>query len=274
MTESAAPLVRNVESHLVLDVQADSHLALAIAVARRAPLEIQETLVIARDGVPLEPTELPGPVDARLHELYVTPGRITVDYSARVTGHADPASVSPAERLEYLRPSRYAESDRLVPEAQAEFSGVNPGKDLLDAVTSWVGARLEYVPGSSGPTDGAVDTVLARKGVCRDYAHLVTGLLRALDVPARLVAVYAPGLDPMDFHAVVEAEVAGQWHVVDATLLAPRSSLLRISTGRDAADTAFLSNYGGYVELLEVGVSAWTDGPLPGDDITALQQLG
>jgi hypothetical protein len=30
--------------------------------------------------------------------------------------------------------------------------------------------------------------------------------------------------------------------VVDATLLAPRASLVRIATGRDAADTAFLSN--------------------------------
>ena len=64
-------------------------------------------------------------------------------------------------------------------------------------------------PGSSLPTDGAVQTLLARKGVCRDYAHLVIALLRALDVPARLVSVYAPGLSPMDFHAVAEANLDG-----------------------------------------------------------------
>ncbi|MCU1431545.1 MAG: transglutaminase [Actinotalea sp.] len=77
--------------------------------------------------------------------------------------------------------------------------------------------------------------------MCRDFAHLTTCLLRAMDVPARLAAVSAPGLSPMDVHAVVEGYVDGGWWVVDATHLAPRRSMLRISTGRDAADTAFLS---------------------------------
>ena len=108
-----------------------------------------------------------------------------------------------------------------------------------------MGTRLNYVPGSSDPIDGAADTLLAGAGVCRDYAHLVVALLRAVFVPARLVSVYAPGLYPMDFHAVAEAFVDGQWRVVDATLLAPRQSLVRIATGRDAADTAFLDNHKG-----------------------------
>jgi transglutaminase-like putative cysteine protease len=116
--------------------------------------------------------------------------------------------------------------------------------------------------------------MLQRHGVCRDYAHLVIALLRGLDVPARLAAVYAPGLDPMDFHAVAEAVVDGQWRVVDATLLAPRSSLVRIATGRDAADTAFLSTYGGAADLLEYGVTAIIDGYLPTDDVTQLVSLG
>lgn len=266
-------LVRHVESHLVLDVHEPAQLAIAVAVADPSPAVLDETLTLTQAGVPLHPVELAAPVGGRLHDLEVTPDRVTVDYRATVTGVAPTAPVSAAERLEYLRPSRYAESDRLVAEAQAEFAGIDTPRELLDAVSSWVGARLEYVPGSSGPTDGAVDTMLARKGVCRDYAHLVVALLRARDVPARLVAVYAPGLDPMDFHAVVEAAIDDQWRVVDATLLAPRSSLLRIATGRDAADTAFLSNYGGAVDLLEVGVSAWTDGDLPSDDITQLQSL-
>ena len=60
--------------------------------------------------------------------------------------------------------------------------------------------------------------------MCRDFAHLVIAMLRARNVPARLVAVYAPGLSPMDFHAVVEAAIDGQWRAVDATTLAPRAS--------------------------------------------------
>jgi transglutaminase-like putative cysteine protease len=129
------------------------------------------------------------------------------------------------------------------------------------------------VPGSSRPTDGAVETLLAGVGVCRDYAHLTIAVLRALDVPARLVAVYAPGCAPMDFHAVVEAAVDDRWYVVDPTGLAPRSALLRISTGRDAADTAFLTNHGGSVQLRGSVVTAVVDGDLPVDRVEELMVL-
>ncbi len=78
----------------------------------------------------------------------------------------------------------------------------------------------------------------------------------------------------MDFHAVAEALVDGAWRVVDATLLAPRAGLVRIATGRDAADTAFLSSYGGAVDLVGLEVTAVTDGPLPSDDVTSLVTLG
>ena len=108
--------------------------------------------------------------------------------------------------------------------------------------------------------------------MCRDYAHLVAALLRALHVPARVVSVYAPGLDPMDFHAVAEAYIDGDWYVVDATTLAPRGTLLRVATGRDASDTAFLSAYGGVVNLLNLEVSAVADA-LPDDDIRELARL-
>jgi transglutaminase-like putative cysteine protease len=103
--------------------------------------------------------------------------------------------------------------------------------------------------------------------VCRDYAHVTIAMLRALDVPARLVAVYAPGCAPMDFHAVTEAAVGDTWYVLDPTGLAPRSALLRISTGRDAADTAFLTNHGGAVQLRGSEVTAVVDGDLPRDRV-------
>ena len=141
-------------------------------------------------------------------------------------------------------------------------------------MAAWVGGHLSYVSGSSDPIDGSVDTYLLGKGVCRDYAHLVVAFLRARNVPARLVAVYAPGLSPMDFHAVAEAFVDRQWRVVDGTLLAPRSSLLRIATGRDAADTAFLDSFGGGITFNQATVTAVTHGRLPGDDPRTLVTLG
>ncbi len=144
--------------------------------------------------------------------------------------------------------------------------GSERGPGLGAAIASWVFERLAYEPGSSGPLDTAVDTLVANAGVCRDFAHVTIALCRALGVPARLVAVYAPGLSPMDFHAVVEVRVGHEWEVLDPTRLAPRTSLVRIATGRDAADTAFATTLEGEAELTVCEVSAVSDGDLPADD--------
>jgi transglutaminase-like putative cysteine protease len=269
-----ADISRRVSGHLVLDVRQPLTAILKLAVSEMPGAVLDEQLTITRDGEPLRAAETLIPGEGRAHVLTaLRPGRVVVDYQAAVTGRADEPAVTEADRIIYLRPSRYAESDRLTAVARSEFAGISTPAELLAAVSSWVGTRLSYVPGSSGPTDGAVDTLLARRGVCRDYAHLVVALLRALDVPARLAAVYAPGLSPMDFHAVAEAAVDGHWRAVDATTLAPRSTLVRIASGRDAADTAFLSNYGGTLELLEMNVTAVVDGELPGDDVTRLTSI-
>ncbi len=70
----------------------------------------------------------------------------------------------------------------------------------------------------------------------------------------------------MDFHAVVEAFVDGRWEVVDATRLAPRAHFVRIATGRDAADTAFLTTVSGTATLESVDVTAVTVDDLVADD--------
>ncbi len=264
---------RDVHSRMSVDVEGDVRLVVQVAVAQHPGAEVTEELTVTLDGAPHPVTEIAGPHRGRVHLLDCSRGRLEIAYSARISGVADELVADELDRITYLRPSRYAESDRLAAEAAGEFGGLTDPAQLLAGVSSWVGERLSYVPGSSGPTDGAVDTLLGRAGVCRDYAHLVVALLRAMDVPARLVAVYAPGLSPMDFHAVAEALVDGHWQVVDATLLAPRSSLVRIATGRDAADTAFLSSYGENIWLQDQEVRAVVDGDLPTDDVEALVRL-
>ncbi|MGC4173956.1 transglutaminase-like domain-containing protein [Demequina sp.] len=263
---------RSVGSTLTLDVLEPAHLILSVAVASAEGLEIDESLVVELDGRALEVKELADGHGTRLHTLDSHAGRLTVRYEAEVDGRAEAPAFDELDIVRNLRPSRYCESDTLFPTAAKEFEGLT-GRDLFAAVTSWVGTHLEYIPGSSQPTDGAVQTLLARQGVCRDFAHLSVALLRARDVPARLVSVYAPGLDPMDFHAVCEANIDGQWYVVDATTLAPRQSLLRIATGRDASDTAFVSTHHGHVQLAEMDVRATVDA-LPTDDVTSLVTLG
>lgn len=266
------PVQRAVTADLELDVQAPSDLVLSIAPARAAGLDLAETLAITLGGRPLQAAEIAATSDTRLHRVRTGPGRLSVGYAAQALGRARPHVAQDSELIGYLRPSRYCESDVLAPTAAAEFAGLDRIA-LLDAVSSWVGTRLSYVAGSSLPTDGAVRTLLNRRGVCRDYAHLCVALLRARGMPARVVSVYAPGLQPMDFHAVCEAFVDGRWLVVDATTLAPRSSMLRIATGRDAADTAFVTTLSGRADLVDIRVTATVDA-LPSDDITEPVQLG
>jgi transglutaminase-like putative cysteine protease len=262
---------RTVSCQLLATITATTDLVLGVAVAVGA--STIETLSVTVDGVETPVTEVAAEHGTRLHVAYdVRPGSLSVMYDAIVDGKTPHSELTELDRLRYLRPSRYCESDRLAAFARFEFRQL-AGKDLVDAVSSWVGMRIAYVSGSSRPTDGAVATMLAREGVCRDFAHLVIATLRACDVPARLASVYAPGLDPMDFHAVAEACVEGQWIVVDPTLLAPRTTLLRIATGRDAADTAFLSAGGESLTLDDVKVTAAVDGALPADDIAAPVRL-
>lgn len=262
---------RSVSCRILATVTMPSEVVLSIAVAGSAAAT--ESLTVTLDGVERAITEVEAEHQTRLHVVPdVGPGSLSVTYDATVIGVADPPPITTLDSFRYLRPSRYCQSDELAAVARFEFRGLE-GRELLDGVSSWVGTRLAYVEGSSRPTDSAVSTLLARQGVCRDFAHLTIAMLRACDVPTRFVSVYAPGLDPMDFHAVVEAAVDGKWLVVDPTGLAPRSTLLRIATGRDAADTAFLSSPGNSLTLDALTVSAVTDPVLPVDDLRVPVQL-
>ena len=261
---------RDVSSRIALNITEPAELVFAVAVSRHYS-PASETLTATGGGQPLEVEELLDAHGTRLHRVLAPVGDFVMEYAAAV-GDGEPAAGDDVERLVYLRQSRYAESDAMAPTAAAEFRGIEGATQILAAVSSWVGTRLSYVPGSSLPTDGATRTLLARQGVCRDYAHLCIALLRGLGIPARMVAVYAPGLHPMDFHAVAEAWIDDSWRAVDATTLAPRSSLVRIATGRDAADTAFLTVVSGRADLVDVTVGATADA-LPDDDLDRLVSI-
>jgi transglutaminase-like putative cysteine protease len=263
-------LKRQVGVQLDVWVDAPTTLEFQIAVAPQPGSEATESLSFTLNGNEIEATELSGEHGNRIHKFDVDRGKVLANYSATVTGQANPPPVSEIDVTTYLRPSRYAECDKFFGFAATEFGQFTDPSVLLEKVSAWVGSRLYYVPGSSDPIDGAADTLLAGRGVCRDYAHLVIALLRAVNVPARMVAVYAPGCQPMDFHAVAEAFVDGHWRVVDATCLAPRQSMVRIATGRDAADTAFLDNHRGSITLNSAMVTAFVEGDLPYDSVHEL----
>ena len=266
---------RDVGAELDVQITAPTTLEFQIAVAPHPGAEVTESLSFELDGRTIDPDvrEIAGEHGNRIHMLDAPVGNLKVTYAATVLGQADPAPVGDLDYSTYLRPSRYAEADKFFGFGGTEFGDVADSVSVLEKISSWVGTRLSYVPGSSDPIDGAADTLLAGSGVCRDYAHLVIALLRSVNVPARLVSVYAPGCQPMDFHAVAEAVVDGRWQVVDATCLAPRQSMVRIATGRDAADTAWLDNHKGAITVNNMAVTATVDGELPKDSVDQLVMI-
>lgn len=233
---------------------------------------VEDWTVTASGPAPVE--ELSAPVGGRQHLLRVPPGTVTMRYTATTGPGPGPAPVCARDRVEALRPSRYCPSDRVAGLARSLFGTKASPSARVAAICDHVRGEVAYTPGASGPTTDGVDTLLAGEGVCRDFAHVVAMLCRAVDVPARIASVYAPGLSPMDLHAVVETELDGQWWVWDATGLAPRQSLVRIATGRDAADTALATVVTGQATLRALEVTAVAPGSLPLDDHQGLVQLG
>jgi transglutaminase-like putative cysteine protease len=254
---------RNVHASLSLEVDDPTAFMLAVSTAQGVPLE-SERLEVRLGDDPVATRELDDLHGTRLQLFETVPGILRIDYRATVIGRAARAAVDPLDAITYLRPSRYVQSDTLQPFARDTFGRLR-GADLVRAVGTWVHDRLRYESASTSPTGGAVETLASGAGVCRDFAHVTAALLRGLDVPARLVSVYAPQLRPPDFHAVVEALVDERWVVVDSTRLAPRRGLVRMATGRDATDTAFLTNTLSDIRLLSLSVEATSDDELSDD---------
>ena len=259
-------MTTSVTAEITLLVDQPAELVFSVAAAA-GPEIYDERLECWSDGTQVSIEESPGPVGARLHVVQAPVGPLKFSYAATLSGPVPTSAPTLGDQILYRRPSRYAESDRLGVIGQKQF-GHLVGQDLVNGIAAWVNENLYYVPGISMPTDGAVDAYLNGQGICRDFAHLVVALCRACGLPARLVSLYAPGLYPMDFHAVAEVCIDGRWQMVDATRLAPRQTMVRIATGRDASDTAFLSQHSGQTTFGGVIVGAWTDGTLPFDDPT------
>lgn len=193
------------------------------------------------------------PVTFERRTVFTASGRVNALYRAQVEimprAHDltdEPAMAIrdlPSSVLPFLRASRYSPSDRLERFAHHEFGNLEGGRRVM-AILAWITEHVNYQAGVSDAGTTAVDTLVDRAGVCRDFTHLVIGLCRAADIPARAVSAYAWRLEPPDLHAIAEVYLGGRWWLVDATGLAPVEGLVRVATGRDAADIAFMTIFG------------------------------
>ena len=199
----------------------------------------------------------------RYLRLDAEPGVLDVSYTAQVliAPHLVPASTIvadafnelPLDVLGFLNPSRYCESDKLARFAVTEFGQQPPGFALVSTICDWVFHHIAYQPGTTDGSTTACDVLIERSGVCRDFAHVAISLCRAMGIPARYVAGYAVDLAPPDFHGFVEVYLGGRWFLFDPTRLASVTGLVRIATGRDAADAAFATFVGeAYLNNMQV----------------------
>ncbi len=191
--------------------------------------------------------------------LRALPGELTLSYVATVdiTHHvADPAQLAevpvsqlPPEVLGYIYPSRYCQSDRLLRLASDEFGQLPPGYARVMAICQWVQRRVRFTSNTSNSSTSAVDTLVERVGICRDFAHLMIALCRAVNIPARFTTGTDYGADPVlgppDFHAYVEVYLGYRWYIFDPSGTAIPMGLVRFGSGRDAADVAFATIFGG-----------------------------
>ena len=157
----------------------------------------------------------------------------------------------PGAVLHYMYPSRYCQSDRLHRLAVKEFGHLWQGYSRVQAIRDWVMNRVTFRSNTSTTNTSAVDTLVEEVGVCRDFAHLMIALCRAVNIPARFATGIdfgaSPVLGPTDFHAYVEVYLGDRWYMFDPSGVAIPMGFLRFGTGRDAADSAFATIFGGVV---------------------------
>ncbi len=217
---------------------------------------VNEQLFVSQPVTPLLYTD--ANLGTRYMRLQANPGPLTIRYDATVDiSHFSespgnlrevPISQLPSEVLPYIYPSRYCQSDRLGKLATWEFAHAQPGYARVQAIEDWVRRRTTFAPGSSNSNTSATDTLVDQAGVCRDFAHLMIALCRAVNIPARFVTGIDYGADPKlgptDFHAYVEVFLTNRWYSFDPSGISPPMGLVRLGTGRDAADASFATLFG------------------------------
>ncbi|MBP5997581.1 MAG: transglutaminase family protein [Azonexus sp.] len=195
---------------------------------------------------------------ARYLRLTAGPGPLHITYQATLdidhhVGAPDSIGETPIGRLPlsaltYIYPSRYCQSDRLSLLAMNEFGHLPKGYRRVEAIRDWVRRQVTFKSATSSSATSALDTLTDRVGVCRDFAHLMIAICRALSIPARFTTGIDygadPALGPTDFHAYVEVFLDQRWYLFDPSGTAIPMGFVRLGTGRDAADVSYATIFG------------------------------
>jgi transglutaminase-like putative cysteine protease len=209
--------------------------------------------------------------------LMAPAGDITLGLDGTIVDSGKPDDVAPDARevpvellphylLSFLLGSRYCETDRLSQTAWDLFGGVKPGWTRVQAICDFVHNHLKFGYPHARPTRTAVEAFEEKKGVCRDFAHLMIAFCRCLNIPARYVNGFLGDIGvpadpaPMDFSAWTEVYLENRWYTFDARHNKPRIGRIVIARGRDATDVPLINTFGSHsLKTFKV----WCDERLP-----------
>ena len=123
----------------------------------------------------------------------------------------------PSEWKEFLEPEFNIESgEREILDASARIAGADRDPvSVARKLLQWVYRNVEKKPVLSIPS--ALEVIRARAGDCNEHATLLTALLRAAGIPARLSIGLVYTRDKFYYHAWTEAYL-GEWISMDPTL--------------------------------------------------------
>lgn len=123
----------------------------------------------------------------------------------------------PQQGKEFLEPEFNIESrDKEIVEAARRIAGSDQEPvGVARKMLQWVYRNVEKKPVLSLPS--ALEVLRAKAGDCNEHATLLTALLRAAEIPARLSIGLVHTRDKFYYHAWTEAFL-GEWISMDATL--------------------------------------------------------
>lgn len=168
----------------------------------------------------------------------------------------------PLSPLAYLAPTPLTQADaRIRAFAEQYLTGGGPLRERLERLGEAIAGTIQYRPGVTDVTDGAISVFERGEGVCQDQAHAYVACCRAMGIPARYVSGYFYTGDPgiVASHAWADAWLGSDdgWLSVDLThqsLAGPKHC--RLAVGRDYLDAAPVRGVrrGGGAERMRVSV--------------------
>ncbi len=177
----------------------------------------------------------------------------TLALDAASTPLARVAECARMERcFDFLQESTYVERSpdawRLALDVTAECSEM---WQAAVAIMRHVHGTFLYTPLATGVHTHMRDVLAGRRGVCQDFAHVMCGLCRALQIPALYVSGYLYNgprdqlLGSQASHAWVEVFLPGiGWRGLDPTNNQPTDDrYIKLGVGRDYADVPPLQGH-------------------------------